>query len=98
MCARSQHNGDISSDTWTRCAASGTGASSARVRRRAASSAETISDLVAMSDVGGLQSRPLVELLVGGAASAHDVAVEVLGGRAAGRGVGIESFERGPRE
>ena len=95
MCARSQHSGDISSDTCPRCAASGTGASRPRVRRRDSSSAAAISGLATTSDARGLEPSPVVEQLVGGAPAAGDEAVEVLGGRGARRVVGPEPFERG---
>src|SRR3954466_3562495 len=73
MWARSQHSGDISSDTCTRCSSSGTGASNARVRRRDSSSEVTIWDLVTTSDLGGRAPGPLVEQVVGGAArTAHE--------------------------
>src|SRR3954452_23319282 len=96
MCARSQHNGDMSSDTCTCWRSSGTGASNARVRRRLSSSAAAISGLVTISDAGALQARPVFQLLVGRAAAPRDVPVEVLVGCGARLVVGTEAVERGP--
>ncbi len=95
MWARSQHSGDIRSDTCSRCAGSGSGASSARVRRRASSSAAAISGLATTSDAGGLEPGPVVELLVGGTPTPGDEPVEVLGGGGAGGVVGPEPLQRG---
>src|SRR5215207_7328913 len=91
MCARSQHSGDMSSDTCPRWAASGTGARRPSVQRRASSSDATISGFVTTSDGAG---GPVVEEVVGGAPGAEHVALRVvLRGRDRGR-VGPDPFER----
>src|SRR5215471_11363864 len=87
MCARSQESGDISGDTWRAWSSGGTGSTRARLRRRAASRASTISGLPTTSGDGEGARRVLVETVVGGAASTRDVAVVERGGRIGGGGV-----------
>src|SRR4029079_8181878 len=94
MCARSQHSGDISSDTWLRWCASGTGASSSRGRRRDSSSAATIWGFVTTSAGCDGTPGPIVEQIVGGAARPANEARRILLGAVDGGAVGPHPLER----
>src|SRR5262245_30243945 len=96
MCARSQQSGDMSSDTWRIWSRTGTGSRIPSVRRRAPSSAATISVLVTTSAGDRDELVPVVELVVGGGAPAGDEPVVVLGGRRDGGVVGADPGQRVP--